>query len=356
MVGAAEDAGRQADYFLAKAQMDEARRVDFNTIRLDQTWTTGERVLDQSDAATLGNAIKAARADGIRVVLSIYPIGSSVTPTTAEARSDFAAFGAAIAQRYPYVHDFIVGNEPNVNRFWLPQFGPGGEDVAAPAYEQLLAATFDALKRVRRHATVYGGALAPRGDDRPNTGRDTHSPTTFIADLGTAYRSSGRTLPIMNAFTIHPYPETSATGASLAHPHTTGIGLADHAKLVRLLGSAFDGTAQDGSTLPILYDEFGVETAIPAAKAALYTGTEPATTHPVDELTQARIYASALQFASCQENVLGFLLFHVQDEPDLAGWQSGEFYADGSPKGSLSAVQAAARAAQKDHPAVCARG
>ena len=33
----------------------------------------------------------------------------------------------------------IVGNEPNLNRYWLPQFNDDGIDAAAPAYETLLA-------------------------------------------------------------------------------------------------------------------------------------------------------------------------------------------------------------------------
>jgi hypothetical protein len=341
MIGAAEDAGRQPDSAVAEAQMEKAAQTGFNTIRLTQMWTTGERMLNATDQAALENALKAARARDIRVILSIYPTGSSVTPTSAETRAQFAAFVSDIAQRFPDLDDFIVGNEPNINRFWMPQFGATGDDVAAAAYEQLLAATYDAVKQVRAHATVYGGALAPRGSDKPDTGRDTHSPTTFIADLGTAYKSSGRTRPIMDAFTIHPYPETSSTGATLAHPHSTSIGLADHAKLVRLLGAAFDGTGQEGSHLPVLYDEFGVETAVPAGKAGAYTGTEPQTTHPVDERAQARIYAQALDEAACQRNVLGLLLFHVTDEAALTGWQSGEFYADGSPKTSLEPVRVA---------------
>ena len=138
--------------------------------------------------------------------------------------------------------------------------------MAATAYEQLLATTYDALKRVDPHATVYGGALAPRGSDKPNTGRDTHSPTAFIADLGAAYRASGRTLPIMDAFAFHPYPETLGDRRDSRAPahHLDRARRLREAR--RLLGSAFDGTGQDGSTLPILYDEFGVETAIPAAK------------------------------------------------------------------------------------------
>ena len=74
----------------------------------------------------------------------------------------------------------IVGNEPNLNLFWLPQFGPDGSDAAAAAYEQLLAETYDSLKQVDSGLEVVGGALAPRGSDDPNASRQTHSPTQFI--------------------------------------------------------------------------------------------------------------------------------------------------------------------------------
>jgi hypothetical protein len=353
MVGAAEDLAKQPTYAAAKVEMDKARLAGLDSIRVTQTWTTGERALPATAVGPLTNAVDAGQFSGIRVIISIFPFGSSVTPLDDAARSDFAAFAADVAKRYPLVHDFVVGNEPNLNRFWLPQFGPNGEDVAAPAYEQMLATAYDALKAVRPHATVYGGALAPRGVDKPNTGRDTHSPTTFVADLGTAYRASGRALPIMDAFAFHPYPETSATGPDFPHPNSSAIGLADYDKLVGLLGTAFDGTAQRGSTLPILYDEFGIETVIPASKAAAYTGTEPSTTHPVAEATQAQMYAQAMGMVFCQKTVIGLLLFHVQDEPALAAWQSGEFYADGTPKTSLVPVRDAAAAVHRGVAATC---
>ncbi len=74
---------------------------------------------------------------------------------------------------------------------------------------------------------------------------------------------------------------------TFTHPKSTPIGIADYPKLTGLLATAFDGTAQPGSTLPILYAEYGVETQIPAAKASLYTGAEPQTIKPVPESTQA---------------------------------------------------------------------
>jgi len=353
MVGAAEDVGKATDYAFAKTSMDDAKLAGLDSIRVTQTWTKGQTKLGPNDEIMLGNAIKAAQFTGIRVVLSLYPFGSSVTPLTDQERADFAAFAADVATRYPFVHDFIVGNEPNLNRFWLPQFNPDGSDAAAPAYEQFLATTYDALKLVRPHSTIYGGALAPRGVDKPGTGRDTHSPTAFIADLGAAYRASGRAVPIMDAFAFHPYPENSATSPNFPHPNGTSIGLADYPKLVGLLGAAFDGTAQRGSSLSLLYDEFGIETTVPAEKASLYVGTEPATTKPVDESVQAQYYLQAMQMTFCQPTVIGLLLFHVQDEPALSAWQSGEFYADGSPKSSLYPVRSAAFGVHRGIVAAC---
>ncbi|HEY2778618.1 MAG TPA: hypothetical protein VGI77_12020 [Gaiellaceae bacterium] len=352
-IGAAEDNARTADPMFAQAEMREAKLVGFDTIRLTQTWVTGQTALGPNDRILLGNATVAAQLSGIRVVLSLYPYGSSVTPVTDQDRADFAAFSVDVADSFPLVHDFIIGNEPNLNRFWLPQFGPSGEDAAAPAYEQLLASAYDALKAIRPHSTIYGGALAPRGVDKPGTGRDTHSPTAFISDLGAAYRASGRQLPIMDAFAFHPYPESSSTGPNFAHPNGTSIGLADYPKLVGLLGAAFDGTAQRGSSLPILYDEFGIETTVPPAKAPLYTGNEPSTTRPVDDATQARLYAQAMQMAFCQKTVMGLFLFHVQDEASMAAWQSGEYYVDGTPKSSLPAVAAAAATVHRGTVASC---
>ena len=70
--------------------------------------------------------------------------------------------------------------------------------------------------------------------------------------------------------------------------------------------------------MPIWYDEFGVESQIPAEKLPLYTGTEPTTTKPVPEATQAAYYRQAVQLAFCQPNVGGLFLFHSVDETDLA--------------------------------------
>ncbi|HEY6029507.1 MAG TPA: hypothetical protein VIU44_03035 [Gaiellaceae bacterium] len=349
MVGAADDVVLQS----SKANTALGRAAGLDTVRISAQWKTGLTALGEGDAASIGGAVAAAKADGVRIVISLYPFGSSVTPLSDQDRADFASWAADIVERFPYVHDFIVGNEPNLNRFWMPQFGPNGEDVAAPAYEALLAQTYDAIKAVHPLSTVYGGALAPRGVDKPNTGRDTHSPTAFLLDLGAAYRASGRQVPIMDAFAFHPYADASNVPPTFAHPNSTAIGIADYDKLVSLLGQAFDGTAQRGSTLPILYDEFGVESQTPAAKEPLYTGTEAASVHPVDEATQAQFYRQALELTFCQKTVIGLLLFHFVDEPGHAAWQSGLYYVDGTPKSSLLPTKAAIDATRRGSIAVC---
>ena len=142
----------------------------------------------------------AAAAPGRAIYLSLYPFGSSVTPLTDQDQGDFTAWVVAIAKAVPQAKHFIIGNEPNLNRFWLPQFGPSGEDVAAVSYVSLLAKSYDALKALSPANEVLGGVLSHAGSDNPAIARQTHSPTQFILDMGAAYRASGRAAPIMDAF------------------------------------------------------------------------------------------------------------------------------------------------------------
>ncbi len=266
----------------------------------------------------------------------MYHPGSATTPLTPDTRAQFAAYVAAIVRDVPAIRDVVVGNEPNLNRFWLPQFDESGGNAAAPAYFALLAEVYDAAKAVEEEVRIWGGALAPRGIDRPGTGRDTHSPTTFLRDLGTAYRASGREEPPLDGFAFHPYPASSSEPPDEpTDPASTSILMADYEEKLRpLLDEAL------GPGIPVLYSELGVETVIPPAKVALYEGAEPG--RPVDEATQADFYRRATELAACQENVAGVLLFHSHDEPALTGFQSGVYYVDGTKKSSFTPVREAA--------------
>ncbi len=249
---------------------------------------------------------------------------------------------------------YTIGNEPNLNGFWLPQYGPNGENVASPAYLALLAEAYDALKAVSPSIVVLGGALSPRGSDNHTLARHTHSPTKFILDMGTAYKASARTKPVMDALSINPFPDNSSQSPATAHPNGTSIGVADYEKLVKLLGQAFDGTAQKGSTLPIYYGEFGIESVPPAGKASQYNGAEPTTTRPVDEAKQAASYRKALELSFCQPNIAGIFMFLTIDDPRLPGWQSGFYYPDKTAKTSLPLMKQAARQTRGGIVAKCA--
>ena len=157
----------------------------------------------------------------------------------------------------------------------------------------------------------------------------------------------------MDQFAIHPYQDNSSQPPTAQHPKTKTISISDYPKLVTLLGQAFDGTAQPGSKLPIVYAEYGVETVVPPGKASAYTGTEPATIHPVDETKQGAYYREAIGIAFCQPTVRAILVFHAFDETDRNRWQSGVYYADRTPKAGLNVVRTAADESRRGVVARC---
>ncbi len=328
VVGAVDDAARHPGPVLG-----QLAAAGFRAVGITSYWEPGLSAPTAEELGVLRDVAARAGKRDLRIFLAVFHRGSSTTPLTAAERTAFSSYVAAIMRDVPKIRDVIVGNEPNLNRFWLPQFGEDGENLAAVFYLALLAEVYDAAKMAAPDARIWGGALAPRGIDKPNTGRDTHSPTTFIRDLGAELRRTGRTRPVLDGFAFHPYPAASSIPPDRPHPGSRTLGLADHERLRRLLREAFD------RDVPILYSEFGVETTIPAEKAELYQGSEAGT--PVDEATQADFYRRALELAACQEDVVGMLLFHSHDEPFLTGFQSGVYYVDGTPKTSLAPVREA---------------
>jgi hypothetical protein len=346
-VGVVDDAGIWND---PGALVALAGAAGFDTLRMTAQWHSGTTELPAGQLARLQRAALLASMGGVNPIVSIYNVDGASSPLDPSARAQFVEFTKEIVSALPWVATFIVGNEPNSSVYWRPQFDASGGDAAAQAYFELLAASYDAIKATRPGVTVIGGALDSHGNDDPTGARSSHSPSTFIRDLGRAYRASGRKSPIMDVFDEHVYADTSALPPSMPHAGSA-VAEGDYGKLVKLLGGAFDGTAQRGSTLPIFYGEYGVETAISPDKAGAYGGAESAKT--VDEATQARYYAEAFRLALCQPNVIGIMVFHAVDESALGAWQSGPYYADGTPKSSLPAIRDAAAAARAGSAATC---
>src|ERR687887_1249097 len=160
---------------------------------------------------TIAQWLPVAQAAGVRVVFAIAPKAARDITNSPAATGQFAAFVAHVAQVFPQVKDYVIGNEPNQPRFWLPQFDQvTGRPLSAAAYEPLLAQSYDALKAVDPTINVIGVGLSPRGNDNPYAKDNiSRSPVRFLRDLGAAYRASRRAKPLMDEFAFHPYPASS---------------------------------------------------------------------------------------------------------------------------------------------------
>ena len=353
LVGALEDGVKFLEPEIADQRVEFATRAGFNALNVTTQWVPGQTAPTPGELTILRSVSAATEKRNMYFVITAYALRPSLAPVSEEEQQNYAEFAATIARELPSLQGFAVWNEPNLKGFWLYQFDEAGNDIAAPAYTSLLARTYDAVKAVSAKIEVYGGNLAPRGFDDPGTPRPTQSPTTFIRGMGTAYRASGRTKPIMDVFALHPYQTRSSIPPG--QPHTgTSLGFGDYDKLVALLGEAFDGTAQPGSDLPIAYTEFGVQSEIPESAQAPYTNLQsPLGRDAVSEETQAEYYRQAFELAACQPTVIAVYIFHLFDEADLNRWQSGPYYADTKPKTSLPAIRDAALKARKGKLADC---
>ena len=223
-IGALEDGVKYSDQTLAEQKVEFAEKANFDGLDITTAWSPGQTKPDAGELALLRGVADATQKAGIQLLITAYAAKPSFAPMTDEEQDNYAQYMASLARSLPSVDAFAVWNEPNLNGFWLDQFDESGNDIAATAYEALLAKTYDALKAVSPKLKVYGGNLAPRGFDDADSERPTHSPTQFIKDLGAAYRQSGRTKPIMDVFALHPYQTRSSIPPG--QPHTgTSLGI-----------------------------------------------------------------------------------------------------------------------------------
>jgi hypothetical protein len=352
--GVTEDAGKYADdggvSFFASLN-DLGMTENRITVFWDPAHPT-----EIQEQAFLDRSLPVAAAAHVNVVFSVQPLHPTDVTSTPGGAREFADYVALLARTYPQVKEFIVGNEPNQPRFWRPQFSPRGRGLAAAAYEQMLALSYDALKSVDPAIDVVGLGLSPRGNDDPRARSNVStSPVRFIHDLGVAYRASGRTRPIMDELAFHPYPNPSSANDPLLKGYQwPNAGVPNFARIKQAVWDAFAGTAQptfaEGGSqllaaptvpppLTLVIDETGWQARIPTSARSAYTGRESSKT--VDEATQARIYGDLVLFVECDPAVTALNLFHLVDERDLDRFQSGLIRADGSHRPSYDAVKEA---------------
>ncbi len=327
-----------------------ANDIGYHDLRMTVQWDGSQTIPSQAEIQA---AVDCALLNNTRPILAVYPARPSLIGSNAGAQSAFASFVAKVGLTFPRVTNIVVGNEPNVNRFWQPQY-TGGQDAAGRDYEHTLAKSYDALKAVRPNAIVWGPATSSRGNDNANASSNpSHSPVWFIKDMGDAYKASGRTKPIFDEFDMHPYPPIQDTDPYSKSFQWPQAGAANLDRIKQALWDAFHGTGQPVVTeqpggkmtqfaapqaLPMNLDEVGSQTVVNGHEGA-YTDP-PESISPISEALQAQYHTQLMEIAACDPAVRALLFFDLIDEADLHnGFQSGNLYADLTHKQSYGAIK-----------------
>jgi len=251
----------------------------------------GERTPTAVRRDELQRAETAARKT--TVVLAVFGFGAQ-TPTAAWQQRRFCGYARAVLDLVPDARAIVVWNEANSRTYWR----------GTPAqYESLLARCYDVLHS-RRVQVLDSTASA-------------HAPVAFIDALARAYRASGRTAPLVDAFGHNPYPLTATEAPSVSHRGDV-LGEADYPRLVAALRGF-------GRTPSIWYLEDGFQT------------------DAVTPARQAHDVAAAIGMAACQPLVRAFFNFELVDERRAAGWQSGLIARGGGEKPAAEAFAHAPR-------------
>jgi hypothetical protein len=339
-------------------------RLNTITLRWDELAPTAI-----ADQPLIEEAVARAQASGVAVALDIYPLhsqaltnGSGCAPSanpeacgnTARIQQ-FAAWAASVARTFPSVREYVLMNECNQPLFVNPQWDTSGQNQSAAICGRALAAAYDALKSVSQGIVVWGIGLSPRGNDRPGAVTNSSTaPVTFLAALGKWFRAyvkkTGRTAPLMDGLDFHPYPVPQSLPFATGYGDARSASVSNLPRIYQAFFSAFGGTPQRtigpqrGGGLPVSLNEAGVQTDVSGRSG--YSGSEISATASggvvgpsATESYQATWYRQMLDLVACDPNVAVVNIFHLVDEANLAGWQSGLYFADATPKQSARVVR-----------------
>jgi hypothetical protein len=347
-VGVTEDEGNTNPSFVYSTLQDLGMTTNVMSIRWDPLNPLGL----PANFADIEAAANVAEAHGVGIILATYQDRNTGLTDTPNAPAVFAQWLQKVAQECPLcARKVIVLNEPNLQFFFKPTFDFSCQPSSPAAYARVLAAGYDALKAVDPTIRVYGLGLSPRGNDNCYAASNVSlSPVYFLAALGKAYKAMGRTAPLMDALSFHPYPSVNTQGPSIGYPWPN-VGVPNLDRLKQAFYDGFAGTAQPllgvantvrttSEVLPpitIALDELGYQ--VDTEGGAGYTEDEnvPAIT----EAAQAAWYADVIARYACDPSVEAVNFFHLRDEFDRRRFQSGLLRLDGSTRPSYDAVKQA---------------
>jgi hypothetical protein len=320
------------------------RSLHAKVIRLNLHWASVARrkpinALDPNDAAydwsLYDRAALFSNKYGIKLLLSIIDTpgwanggeGKNRAPTN---MSDLRAFALAAATRYsgtwrasgggrlPAVRLWAAWNEANNPVFLQPQYKyVRGKWVIQSAidYAKICEAVWSGVHAARVTGDkVACGLTAPRGNNNPGQPRASVAPLTFL----NAVHAAG--LKHFDAWAHHPYAVSPAETPLTKPNSASAITLGNIQLLINQVTKLYGNK-------PIWITEYGWQT------------NPPDKFFGVSWSKQATYLTQAFNVARRNPRITMMLWFLLQDEPNLAGWQSGLETDKGQKKPAYSAFQ-----------------
>jgi hypothetical protein len=278
-------------------------RLGLDVVRVTLNWYRAEPRAGLYEWDRPDRLLRALRARGLQPVVTVWGTpgwanggrGPNVAPLRAE---DFQAFAQAAAERYPYVSQWIMWNEPN-KATWLKPASPS-------AYvTRILNPGYRGVKAVNRRAKIAGGVTGPRG------GKGGMSPVEFI-------RGMDRAGALLDAYAHHPYPVFPGDTPFVGGCKCNVLTMARLERLLRIVDAAFPRAR-------VWLTEYAYQ-------------TNPPDRFGVSNELQARYVGEAARRVYTAPKVDMLIHYLYRDEPDLARWQSGLETIDGRPKPALRAT------------------
>ncbi len=355
IVGINDDVGFEASSptFFMPTMQAEGLKMNALTIRWDET---SAAAIDPTLQSNLTTVIGEAQAAGVTVELDLYPLHSQVftggtrcvpakSPVAcgnSQRLVQFADWVTTIAETFPTVHQFIVMNECNQPLFVNPQWNSAGVNQSAAICGRALAGAYDALKVVNKSNFVWGVGLSPRGNDSPRApSNSSTSPVRFLQAMGAWFKAfataTHRTVPLMDGLDFHPYPVPQSLPFAKGYAILRDASVSNLSRIYQAFYDGFNGSPQrtigqqKGGGLPLSLNEMGIQTN--AVGMLGYQGIEVSANaaggmvgKTQSEAYQASYYGQMLKLLACDPNVRVVNIFHLVDEPSLAGWQSGLYW------------------------------
>ena len=300
-----------------ETRLDRLDATGVDLVRVTLDWSAIERTRGKPDWARSDALLRGLHDRGIEPVVTLYGTprwaNGGRTPNWAPtSAATWSSFVRRTAQRYPFVRRWLVWNEPNQQR-WLRPTSP------QTYVTKLLNPAYAAIHGVRSSALVGGGVTAPRG----STGGV--SPVRWIAGM----RAAGARL---DAYAHNPY--------ALQPGETPWSGGCDHCETITMatLERLLTSVSRAWGAKRIWLTEYGYQTNPPDRLLG------------VSKATQARYLAEAALRAYAAPRVDMLVQYLIQDEPDVARWQSGAAVEHRRRQAGVRRVPVPARAGLANRP------